>query len=42
VREGHDPQLEAAVRKALELLGEHPLRNYQPPPYPNHHTQLPP
>jgi len=42
VREGHDPQLEAAIRKALELLDAHPLPNYQPPPYPNHHPSLPP
>jgi tricorn protease len=42
VREGHDPQLEAAVNEALRLLREHPLPHYVPPPYPNHHPQLPP
>jgi tricorn protease len=42
VREGHDPQLEAAVREAMELLRRHPLPHYQPPPYPNHHPVLPP
>lgn len=42
VREGHDPQLEAAVETALRLLREHPLPHYEPPPYPNHHPVLPP
>jgi tricorn protease len=42
VREGHDPQLEAAVEVALRLLREHPLPHYEPPPYPNHHPVLPP
>jgi tricorn protease len=42
VREGHDPQLEAAVEAALRLLREHPLPHYAPPPYPNHHPVLPP
>jgi tricorn protease len=42
VREGHDPQLEAAVREAMLLLREHPLPRYQPPRYPNHHPKLPP
>jgi tricorn protease len=41
VREGHDPQLEAAVTKALQLLREHPLPTYKPPAYPNHHPVLP-
>jgi tricorn protease len=41
VREGHDPQLEAAVAKALQLLREHPLPTYKPPAYPNHHPVLP-
>ncbi len=26
VREGHDPQLETAIREAMRLLAEHPLR----------------
>ncbi|MGD0050214.1 MAG: PDZ domain-containing protein [Vulcanimicrobiaceae bacterium] len=42
VREGHDPQLEAAVAKALELLRAHPLPEYHPPAYPDHHPVLPP
>ncbi len=41
VREGHDPQLEKAVAVALQLLKEHPLPHYSPPPYPNHHPHLP-
>jgi tricorn protease len=42
VRQGHDPQLEKAVAVALQLLEEHPLPHYSPPPYPNHHPHLPP
>jgi tricorn protease len=42
VREGHDPQLEAAVATAMKMLREHPLPHYMPPPYPNHHPVLPP
>lgn len=42
VSKGHDPQLEAAVAEALKLLKAHPLPHYAPPPYPNHHPQLPP
>jgi tricorn protease len=42
VREGHDPQLEAAVETALRMLREHPLPHYTPPPYTNHHPVLPP
>jgi tricorn protease len=42
IREGHDPQLEAAVRKALELLREHPVPAFKVPPYPDHHPVLPP
>lgn len=41
-REGHDPQLEAAVTTALRLLEKHPPPNYQAPSYPDHHPQLPP
>jgi tricorn protease len=41
-REGHDPQLEAAITKALQLLREHPLPVYHAPPYPDHHPVLPP
>ena len=42
VREGHDPQLEKAVEVVLELLKEHPPKEYPRPPYPNYHQQLPP
>jgi tricorn protease len=42
VREGHDPQLEAAVTKALEMLRDHPLPTFRRPPYPDHHPVLPP
>jgi tricorn protease len=42
VREGHDPQLEAAVGVAMRMLREHPMPRYTPPPYPNHHLQVPP
>ncbi|MHB8146281.1 MAG: S41 family peptidase [Vulcanimicrobiaceae bacterium] len=42
VREGHDPQLEAAVRTAMQMLRDHPLPHYMPPPFPNHHPHIPP
>jgi tricorn protease len=42
VREGHDPQLERAVAVAMEALRRTPPPHYSPPPYPNHHLQLPP
>jgi tricorn protease len=42
VREGHDPQLEAAIAKALELLEANPQPTYPIPPYPEHHPHLPP
>jgi tricorn protease len=42
VRQGHDPQLEAAIRTAMHLLETHPSPQYQPPPYTNHHPTLPP
>ena len=42
VREGHDPQLEAAVNAALTSLRLHPNPKYNPPPFPNHHPKLPP
>ncbi len=41
MREGHDPQLEAAVQTAMRMLREHPLPRYLPPPYPNHHERIP-
>ncbi|HTV57215.1 MAG TPA: S41 family peptidase, partial [Terriglobia bacterium] len=42
VREGRDPQLERAVAVAMEALRRTPPPHYSPPPYPNHHPQLPP
>jgi tricorn protease len=42
VRQGHDPQLERAVAVAMEALRNSPPPHYSPPPYPNHHPQLPP
>jgi tricorn protease len=42
VREGHDPQLEAAVATAMKELREHPVPHYTPPAYPDHHPVLPP
>jgi tricorn protease len=42
VREGHDPQLEAAVRKAMQLLAAHPVPTFRQPPFPDHHPVLPP
>jgi tricorn protease len=42
VREGHDPQLEAAVHKAMQLLAAHPLPTYHQPTFPEHHPVLPP
>ena len=42
VREGHDPQLEAAVHKAMQLLAAHPVPTFRQPPFPDHHPVLPP
>jgi tricorn protease len=42
VRDGHDPQLEAAVATAMRMLREHPLPHYAPPAFPDHHPVLPP
>jgi tricorn protease len=41
MREGHDPQLEAAVNEALRMLREHPDPRFTPPPFPNHHEKVP-
>ncbi|MGA9779281.1 MAG: PDZ domain-containing protein [Verrucomicrobiia bacterium] len=41
VREGHDPQLDEAIKVVLELLKEHPPKDYPRPPYPDYHQQLP-
>jgi tricorn protease len=40
-REGHDPQLERAVRVVMDLLKQHPLPSYSKPEYPNYHDTLP-
>ena len=40
-REGHDPQLEAAVNTAMEMLRKHPIPNYKPPAYPEHGLTVP-
>ena len=42
VREGHDPQLEEAVKVVLELLKKNPPQEYPRPPYPDYHQKLPP
>jgi tricorn protease len=42
VREGHDPQLEEAVKVVLELLKKNPPKEYPRPPYPDYHQKLPP
>lgn len=42
MREGKDPQLDAAVKIALKELAEHPLPKYEVPPYRDYHPQLPP
>ncbi len=42
MREGKDPQLDAAVKIALKELAEHPLPKYEVPPYRNYHPHLPP
>jgi tricorn protease len=41
VREGHDPQLEAAVKEVLELLEKNPPKTFKRPPYPVYHHPLP-
>lgn len=41
VRDGHDPQLEAAVNTAIRMLREHPVPKYKAPPYPNHRDVVP-
>jgi tricorn protease len=41
VREGHDPQLEEAVKVVLKLLKDHPPEKYPRPPYPDYHQTLP-
>lgn len=41
IREGHDPQLEAAVNTAMEMLRKHPIPHYKPPAYPEHGLSVP-
>lgn len=41
MRQGHDPQLEAAVDAALKLLQEHPPAHFEQAPYPDKHQVLP-
>jgi tricorn protease len=41
MRQGHDPQLEAAVNTAMEMLRKNPPPRFAPPPYPNHHEKVP-
>lgn len=41
MRKGHDPQLERAVKVALDLLKKHPAAKYSKPPYRNYHLKLP-
>jgi tricorn protease len=42
VREGRDPQLEAAVEIALQKLKENPPKQYKPAPWRNYQPKLPP
>jgi len=39
MRQGHDPQLETAIRVVMDELKEHPLTQPQRPPYPNYHPK---
>jgi tricorn protease len=41
VREGHDPQLEEAVKVVLQQLKDHPPEKYPRPVYPDYHQTLP-
>jgi len=41
VREGHDPQLEEAVKVILQQLKDHPPEKYPRPAYPDYHQTLP-
>jgi tricorn protease len=42
VRQGHDPQLEAAVAEALALLEKNPVPQFTAPATPDKHQVLPP
>ena len=41
VRQGHDPQLERAVKEALDLLEKNPPKTFVRPAYPDYHPHLP-
>lgn len=41
IRQGHDPQLEAAVRVALDLLAKNPPQRFATPAAPDKHSVLP-
>ena len=41
VRQGHDPQLERAVKEALDLLEKNPPKTFVRPTYPDYHPRLP-
>jgi tricorn protease len=41
IRQGHDPQLEAAVRVALDLLAKTPAQKFLAPSAPDKHSVLP-
>jgi tricorn protease len=41
VRQGHDPQLERAVKAGLELLEKNPPQTFKRPAYPNYHPTFP-
>jgi tricorn protease len=41
VREGHDPQLERAVKEAMDLLEKNPPKEYAKPVYPDYKPRLP-
>ena len=37
--QGHDLQLERAVKAVMDDLAKHPALKYKRPPYPNYHRQ---
>jgi tricorn protease len=41
MRQGHDPQLEAAVKTAMEMMRKNPPPHFTPPPFPEHHEKVP-
>jgi tricorn protease len=40
VREGHDPQLEAAVQVVMDALNKNPLPKYKRPAYPDYNQKI--